>query len=84
MDSEKSRMKIFLISVTLAGLLAAAGAFALVDWSDTTVSIHGFLAMALGVGFTILIGGGLMALVFYSNRKGHDVGFKRSNGQDET
>ena len=77
-------MKIFVIIVTLAGLLAAAGAFALVDWSDVEVSIHGFLAMALGVGFTILLGGGLMALVFYSDRAGHDVGFRRPNDEDET
>ena len=77
-------MKIFFVSVTLAGLLAAAGAIALVDWSDVEVSIHGFLAMALGIGFTILVSGRLMALVFYSNHKGYDVGFKRSNDEDET
>lgn len=31
-----------------------------------------YLAMAGGVFFSLLIGGGLMALVFYSNRKGYD------------
>lgn len=29
-------------------------------------------ALAGGVFFSLLIGGGLMALVFYSNRKGYD------------
>lgn len=33
---------------------------------------YGYMAMAGGVFFSLLIGGGLMALVFYSNRKGYD------------
>jgi hypothetical protein len=28
--------------------------------------------MGLGIVFTILVGGGLMALVFYSNRNNYD------------
>ena len=77
-------MKNFFLVVTLAGLVAAAGAFALVDWSDVEVSGQGFFAMASGVGFTILLGSGLMALTFYSNREGHDVGFETSTAEDET
>lgn len=36
------------------------------------ISGHGLLALVLGGFFTLLIGGGLMALLFYSARKGHD------------
>jgi hypothetical protein len=34
--------------------------------------LSGWLAMILGIVFTLVIGVGLMALVFYSSRKGHD------------
>jgi hypothetical protein len=33
---------------------------------------QGWLAMALGTLATVALGGGLMALVFYSSRKGYD------------
>jgi len=36
------------------------------------VSGPGYLAMALGVLFTIVVGAGLMGLIFYSSRRGYD------------
>ena len=39
---------------------------------DVEMSMHGYIAMALGIGFTLVVGIGLMALVFYSSRKGYD------------
>ncbi len=36
------------------------------------VSIHFFIAVALGVSMTMMLGGGLMGLVFLSNGTGHD------------
>jgi hypothetical protein len=36
------------------------------------VPLHMQIATILGVGFTVLVGGGLMSLVFVSNRSGHD------------
>jgi len=30
------------------------------------------MSMALGALFSVLVGGGLMALIFYSSRKGYD------------
>jgi len=38
----------------------------------TVISIHGYLALGLGALFTFLLTSGLMALVFYSNRRGFD------------
>lgn len=35
-------------------------------------SIHMFIAVALGVGLTMLLGGSLMALTFLSHGTGHD------------
>ena len=39
---------------------------------DSQMNFHGWFAMGLGVFFSLVIGGGLMALVFYSSRKGYD------------
>ena len=36
------------------------------------MSTAGYIAMALGILVTLGLGVGLMALVFYSNREGHD------------
>lgn len=54
----------------------ALGAVALV-WGLTyaavgMVSIHLYIASGLGIAFTILLGGGLMGLVFLSSGTGHD------------
>ena len=36
------------------------------------VSVHMYIATVLGVGLSVLVGTGLMALVFLSSRSGHD------------
>jgi hypothetical protein len=36
------------------------------------ISVHFYIAVALGISFTMLLGGGLMGLVFLSNGTGHD------------
>ncbi len=36
------------------------------------VSGPGYIAMALGVLFTMVVGAGLMVLIFYSSRRGYD------------
>ena len=46
------------------GLWTALGAADLPGWM--------YVAMAGGVVFSLLVGGGLMTLVFYSNRAGYD------------
>ncbi len=59
----------------MVGLLAGAAAVALYTWDQlagVTMSIHGIIALILGVVISLGLGMGLMALVFYSNRKGYD------------
>jgi hypothetical protein len=61
--------------LVLLGLLVAAGGTAWWGWhqlGDVAIGIHGWIALGLGAGFTLLLGGGLMWLVFYSNRHGYD------------
>ena len=36
------------------------------------MSGHGYAAMTLGIIFTLVVGCGLMALMFYSSRRGYD------------
>lgn len=59
----------------LAGLLVAAILYAADAWSslgDVTMSGAGWAFLALGVVLTIVVGAGLMWLVFYSSRHDYD------------
>jgi TRAP-type C4-dicarboxylate transport system permease small subunit len=61
--------------IILLAILAATSWLAYQGWtaaSDVEISTHGYIAMGLGVFFSLLVGCGLMALVFYSSRRGYD------------
>jgi hypothetical protein len=65
----------WIIVAILSLLLAAAAVLAYLGWTsagDTAVPPSAYVAMAFGVIFSLVIGIGLMALVFYSSRKGYD------------
>ena len=65
--------------VPLLAILVAAGWFAASAWVSVEVPpmpAVGYLAMALGVVFSLIVGCGLMALLFYSNRHGYDNHFQ--------
>jgi len=64
-----------LIILALFALLAAAVWFAGTAWErfgGDAIPVYGYIAIAGGILFSLLIGGGLMALAFYSNRHGYD------------
>ncbi len=63
-----------LVLVILFAMLVFAVVWASMAWTseDVTMSIHGWIALALGTIFSLLIGCGLMALMFYSSRSGYD------------
>ncbi len=65
-------MKAFLLTVSLGGILAAVMFGVLTDWDASAMSIHGWIALTLGTVLSLALGGGLMALVFHSARKGYD------------
>ena len=79
-------MRNFVIASALFGLLALAVVTGVVAWADlgvVEISLIGWLAMAGGVLLSLLVGGGLMALVFYSARSGHDDAAQpRRHGDD--
>jgi hypothetical protein len=64
-------------AILIVLLLLLAGTFAAIylGWrlaSGTDVPASGYAAMALGVIVSLGVGFGLMALIFYSSRKGYD------------
>jgi hypothetical protein len=64
----------WLAIVVLGVVLGLAVWFAFYGWNltDGAIDTNGYIALALGVVLSMGLGGGLMALVFYSHRKGYD------------
>lgn len=65
------------VTIVLAAALAFAGAADLLvrvvaQRSGVTLSGHALIAVTIGAFLTALVGGGLLALSFYSARAGHD------------
>jgi hypothetical protein len=63
-----------IVGVLLA-ILIAAGLYAASAWTEVSgpdMPPAGYIAMALGIVFSLIIGCGLMALLFYSSRHGYD------------
>jgi hypothetical protein len=69
-----SAMRKWLWTVPLFALLMAAFWFAGTSWIRLTgdIPLYGYLAIAGGVVFSLLVGSGLIALMFYSSRHGYD------------
>lgn len=68
-------MRTFLIIAPLLALLALAIWFAAAAWAHLggdEIPLYGYVAIGGGVLVSLLVGGGLMALVFYSSRHGYD------------
>jgi hypothetical protein len=63
-----------IVLAVLLLLLVAAALVGYFGWTstDTSVPISGYIAMAFGVIFSLAVGVGLMALLFYSSRAGYD------------
>ena len=78
-------MGVFALKAVLLALLGAAIWIAVAGWQavgDVAIPAHGYIAMTLGIGFSLVVGCGLMALVFYSNRKGYDDPAQRETKDD--
>jgi hypothetical protein len=67
-------MKALYILVPLFALLVGALWFAASMWEGLVgdVPLYGWFAIGGGVLFSLALGGGLMALMFYSERHGYD------------
>ena len=63
-----------ILVTALFALLALSMWFAAYAWNlgGDPIPAYGYVAMAGGVVISLVVGGGLMALVFYSSRHGYD------------
>ena len=75
MEKQKLGLGHFLILAVLFALLIVSVIWGSLVWTEGAsvfMSGHGWAALSLGVVFSIVIGCGLMALMFYSSRSGYD------------
>ncbi|MCP3461423.1 MULTISPECIES: hypothetical protein [unclassified Bradyrhizobium] len=63
-----------LLIIILLAMLAGVGYFAYSALSvdGEPIPTEGYVALALGAGFSVIVGVGLMALLFFSSRRGYD------------
>jgi hypothetical protein len=64
-----------ILLAVLVVLLIGTGVWVVSAWTTSSgveMSSHGWIALALGTFFSLLIGCGLMALMFFSSRHGYD------------
>jgi hypothetical protein len=79
------RMRKLALILPLLALLAASVWFAYYVWATDEgppMPTTGYVAMALGIVFSVVVGCGLMALVFYSHRHGYDERGQGGNSGD--
>jgi hypothetical protein len=70
----------------LTALLVVAVWFAVHNWmamEGAAIPLAGYIAMAAGVIMTLIVGVGLMSLLFYSRRHGYDDAADRGRGEGE-
>lgn len=61
-----------LFALLAVSLWFAATAWSHFDASEIEIPFYGYMAIVGGVAMSLLVGGGLMALIFYSSRHGYD------------
>ncbi len=69
-----------LLVILAAALWLAAGAW--VSLGGPPMPAGGYIAMILGIVFSLIIGCGLMALLFYSSRHGYDEPYRADGDRD--
>lgn len=74
-----------LLVAPLFAILAGALWYAASYWTSVegpAMPTTGYVAMALGIVFSLLVGCGLMALVFFSHRYGYDEPARRRDDEN--
>lgn len=66
----------------IATVLVVIFALAALYWKNGLVSVHFYIATAVGIGFTMLLGSALMGLVFLSSGTGHDEAVRDSSEEE--
>ena len=77
-------MRSALVAMILVGVLLGCAGFAYWAWRElgaVEIGVHGLIALGLGAVLTFGLGAGLMALMFFSARRGYD---ERAHEADRT
>lgn len=76
-------MKVVALAVVLGAMLLATVGLLAWGWASLGVDVPliGWIALGVGAGLSFLLGVGLMALSFYSARRGYDDA--ASGGDDD-
>ena len=77
-------MRSAMVLIVLVSLLLACAGAAYWAWQEVgrvDIGTHGWIALGLGAALTFLVGAGLMALMFFSARRGYD---ERAHEADRT
>jgi len=77
-----SRFRRLMLWMVLVAIAAVVAAIAYLKAQGGPLPIHMLIATIAGVGFTVLIGTGLMGLVFLSAGSGHDQDAADSTKED--
>jgi FtsH-binding integral membrane protein len=86
MERKTTRAGTFSAIAAMLVILAGAAAYAYLGLRapGEPMPIQGWIALGLGVVFSLIVGIGLMALLFYSSRRGYDepAHFQPDNRRD--
>jgi uncharacterized membrane protein len=66
--------------IAVAGVLMVIGALVFLAWTDA-LSFHAVIATVLGVFVSVMLGSGLFALAFFSDKSGHDENVSRTTSR---
>jgi hypothetical protein len=83
--SKLGTVAVVAIAAPLFAILGAAMWFAARAWlslAGPPMPPAGYVAMTLGIVFSVVVGCGLMALLFYSSRHGYDEPFKPQDDRE--
>ncbi len=69
----------FMAAMALLAAAAIAAALMVLRGQGVTLTVTFVMALAAGVGFSVLLAGALMGLVFASSRGGYDEGYRPPN-----
>ena len=78
-----ARYKRLMSWMVVAAIVAVLLALIYLKSSGGPVPIHMVIATIAGVGFSVLLGTGLMGLVYFSNNSGHDESVHRGDEYDD-
>jgi len=78
-----ARYKKLMSWMAIVAVVAVLLALIYLKSSGGPVPIHMMIATIAGVGFSVLLGTGLMGLVYFSNHSGHDDAAHRRDDQND-